>query len=617
MIRLKKLVAYGALPDGSPIESPIEFGSKLTVITGPSDTGKTSIYNCLDYVLGKEWKKKENPPFGKANGYNRIGLVFETQYGEISISRLVGKNFCDVVSSNEEIPSGRYWIKRDKNKDRPTLTWLFGKLVGIDSNTLFPKNKDGGADRFSWREYKNFIMVSESKTESGDSIFLREKTKSTTYVLSHLLKFLYDTDLSKFVSDGDSPAVKKAKKEAVALFVTGKEGYVQKKIESLQQQLAGLGIDGTMDASTADSLNAMIDELNGKVAAYAEESSLLMDQIAEAKANLNELLLAQASYVSLRSDLEADIRRLGFVVDGRKHVAEPNAHVLCPICSGEIHVESTKNLVSSARAELRKAIASLNELSESESDVEALIQECKQNVASLEAQMEQKRRVIEEEIKPKIKKYTALLQNFEHYSLIQGQLNELRQMETDYAAQVQAEEAQESEDSKDSYDPKRLFPDDFKDQMARIFRDIITLTGYPEINSVEFDMSAFDIVLNENRKEYGYGKGMKAFINSLMILTLRKYALEVESQHIPGFYFIDSPVHDLTLPKNWTGTENDIRKMLFKYLNDLEETDQLIVIENSTDDELDTIDESRADTIIHRFTKDDLQGKYGFLVRFK
>ena len=48
-MKLKKLTVSGE----NKSDSIIEFGSKLTIIAGPSETGKSTIYRCLDYIFSK------------------------------------------------------------------------------------------------------------------------------------------------------------------------------------------------------------------------------------------------------------------------------------------------------------------------------------------------------------------------------------------------------------------------------------------------------------------------------------------------------------------------------------------------------------------------------------
>lgn len=57
-IRLKYILATGE----NVKESKIDFGNKLTIIAGPSNTGKTCIFKCIDYILGAK-NETNNYPF--------------------------------------------------------------------------------------------------------------------------------------------------------------------------------------------------------------------------------------------------------------------------------------------------------------------------------------------------------------------------------------------------------------------------------------------------------------------------------------------------------------------------------------------------------------------------
>ena len=48
MFSIKKLTVSGP----NKRDSEIVFGNRLTIIQGPSNTGKTMILNCIEYVLG-------------------------------------------------------------------------------------------------------------------------------------------------------------------------------------------------------------------------------------------------------------------------------------------------------------------------------------------------------------------------------------------------------------------------------------------------------------------------------------------------------------------------------------------------------------------------------------
>src|SRR3954462_2571840 len=49
----------------------IDFGPRLTLITGKSDTGKTHIVECLDFALGAESPPKKIP---ERKGYDLVAI---------------------------------------------------------------------------------------------------------------------------------------------------------------------------------------------------------------------------------------------------------------------------------------------------------------------------------------------------------------------------------------------------------------------------------------------------------------------------------------------------------------------------------------------------------------
>lgn len=63
-------------------ESIIELSDGLNIIYGPSNTGKTYIVKCIDYMFGSD---KE--PIDTSAGYKNIVIVVKTPYGTITMNR--------------------------------------------------------------------------------------------------------------------------------------------------------------------------------------------------------------------------------------------------------------------------------------------------------------------------------------------------------------------------------------------------------------------------------------------------------------------------------------------------------------------------------------------------
>ena len=108
-IKLKKLTVSG----DNVKTSTIEFGEKLTIIAGPSNTGKTYIYKCINYVLGAK-NTQENLPFDVTEGYDTIKLNISTNNGELELTRKINSEATIIDSRIHNIESGEYLITEKK-----------------------------------------------------------------------------------------------------------------------------------------------------------------------------------------------------------------------------------------------------------------------------------------------------------------------------------------------------------------------------------------------------------------------------------------------------------------------------------------------------------------------
>ena len=97
-------------------------------------------------------------------------------------------------------------------------------------------------------------------------------------------------------------------------------------------------------------------------------------------------------------------------------------------------------------------------------------------------------------------------------------------------------------------------------------------------------------------------------MNSALIFALREYLDEVAEIN-PHFYFIDSPLHGLDLDNDITA-EEDIRKGFFDYITENYGEDQIIIIENTKNHELPSINENDENVKVIRFGRN---GRNGFL----
>ena len=63
----------------------------MNIIYGPSNTGKTYIVKCIDYMFGSD---KE--PIDISTGYEVIEIIVRTEHGKLIMSRKIGENKINV-----------------------------------------------------------------------------------------------------------------------------------------------------------------------------------------------------------------------------------------------------------------------------------------------------------------------------------------------------------------------------------------------------------------------------------------------------------------------------------------------------------------------------------------
>lgn len=90
---IKRIIARSA----SEEDAIVEFTSGLNIIQGRSDTGKSCVLKCMEFVFGGNYDKLKNP-FKKSSGYDSASVVIGTeQYGDVILSRKVGSGQVEVV----------------------------------------------------------------------------------------------------------------------------------------------------------------------------------------------------------------------------------------------------------------------------------------------------------------------------------------------------------------------------------------------------------------------------------------------------------------------------------------------------------------------------------------
>lgn len=149
-------------------DASITFGKGLTIIQGRSDSGKTCVANCIDFIFGGSVDK----PFKDTAKYDGVTMIVASNDSdeEVIFHRTVGKNQVEVSSEIAGIESGTYDVNYRKGAKNPPLNEVWLKLIGIQSEVMIVANARFETKRLTWRNLLRVLYLDEGRVDDIGSI---------------------------------------------------------------------------------------------------------------------------------------------------------------------------------------------------------------------------------------------------------------------------------------------------------------------------------------------------------------------------------------------------------------------------------------------------------------
>ncbi|HPX33225.1 MAG TPA: hypothetical protein PLT36_06960 [Erysipelotrichaceae bacterium] len=581
----------------------MEFGNKLTVIAGPSDTGKTCVYKCIDYIFGGN-NDEDNLPFDENEGYTTVSLELETHKGTITLTR-IQKESTTVVSSNiEGISSGEYGIKASK-KNPNTMNELFLKLMDAPLDLKLPSNDKGKTAAFTWRTIKQAFIVDEGRADSKKSILLAQNNEPL--YLASMIYMMTSNTLEEYKGDPKKELIKKTRKETLLNYIQGQRENLLKKKKDFEEKLKNLPEGKTLEDLVGE-LNNSIEELTKQIDDLSSQHQSLINELIPIRDRLTKNQTLITRYEKLSSQYATDINRLTFIVDNEDLIKNRTKKTKCPYCDSDIVPHNQESFIQASQAELVKAVTNSNELEETRVQIQDQIDDDQALINDYNERISQINLKIKNELIPQRKALTTKLQSYKDYMAIEGSLAYMDESDKELSDDYAKYEA-EPDIAYTPFKGRPLFHNLLVNEIPTYAREILTEIGYAPINSVDFPKNNLDLLVNEKRKS-ARGKGYKAFTNTVLLLAFRKY-LNTHSEKCFHFYMFDSPLKGLNLPEGQLLTEN-IRAGFFNYLVNNTFNDQVIIFENTDKSELPQI-QINNDIKVYNFSGVENINRYGFL----
>lgn len=581
----------------------VEFSPGLTVITGPSNTGKTCIIRCINYIFGNE-----KPPFSEKTGYSKVTMNVKTANGSLRFERLLGENKITVYSSDPRIEGGKYNAKQGTK----IISSIWLKLIGIEDEHQIISSEDFKTQRLTWRTFLHTLMIDEHEIDREESIVFPKggarRAMGRTAFLSSLLFLIYGKDFSEFDTK-ESKKERTIRKAAV-------EKYINEKLSSLSTQKQYVtdnlkifdGIDVEYEIKLLiNSLSDTEEKLSGAM----ERSKSLLDEIFNKEERFAECNLLSSRYQSLRSQYTSDIKRLSFIVEGESAMRKIPFDAKCPFCNGHLPDNQQKSYVEAASAELKRIISQLSGLSESEEELIRQKNDLKQELTVLNTEKSSIEQLINLELKPRAKELNDSINSYRSYIQLQNELDLIQRLASNWSTDLNNLQNEEESDIK--FKPLDHFGNEFWHTMSTYLMEILEECNYSPLVSARLSKDSFDIEVNGNSKAINQGKGYCAFFNSVVVLAYRKFMAN-KAVYNPGFFVIDTPLLGFDEGSK-SETPISLQKSLFQYFINHQSEGQLIVIENSNTAPKLNYSNTGAKEIV--FTKGMTEGRYGFLYGVK
>ena len=608
MYYIKKFLISSQNEDGGKVISKLDLDPGLNIVYGPSNTGKTLILDCVDFMLGGEARRLYKP----ALRIMSVTMYFDVDGAEVSMYRELDetkKNDIVVVSKAPGIDTGTYTVGA-KTKDKDTISSLWLKLMGIDQEVKIIKQiEDSMEQTLTVRTFYHFFVINENRI-SGENSILKPGSQTFTKnipvpTITSLIYLAKELNYISPVETQKTPSkIIKVKRATAKDIVDGSVNAIR------EREATGVQDD---DPRTAAEIQTEINEILEQISAAEDSLKQTTDRdqkvtkrLIEISSEIAECTILKNRYDALRTQYESDMRRLTFIAEADLHKDKIPKLDHCPFCNGELPKEKTQSCLDAAIAEADKIElrikdlqyadeALTNELSRLQTQKQALLREQQQVQAAIRGEL----RPQVEELRDKLVVYTAALEKAKAKEMIR------------YFTEVlndQLLRIHEEDEFSTDFDVRGKIREVLQAPLERLLTEILEKCNYDNYNGSRFDEDMVDVVVNGSEK-LSQGQGFRAFLNTVMALAVQEMLNEF-NLHMPHLLVMDSPILSLKEREEDVGTEvtsDSMRGGLFQYMIDHEENRQTIILEN----EIPPLDYSNA-RIIH-FTRKDSVGRFGLI----
>ena len=585
----------------------IKLSDGFNVIFGASNTGKTYISQCIDFVFGRSDKPKNIP---EARAYDTVHVVLHNRNNNDVIKLLRSLHGGEIsVRINDEEVKTLNSTHSDRNSDNISSFLL--KLCGLLGKRL-TVNANGKTRSLSFRDLSHLAIINEEEIiKSNSPIHSRSYTDNT--VRQSVFRLLISGIDDSSVVERKEAKIRKAEARGKGEILENIESDILKKISGVTSKESKDELEKRF-LKLDNALKSISDSLRLEREAHSSvenDRKQIWTRLQQVESRQEVLVQLRERFYLLASQYKSDLERLDSIAEVGQRLEELNEE-RCPVCGALAENHSIEHsdrelspeiISASAVAETQKVQLLLSGLSDTITETQEEAESLETERIDLEASLKEITQILQNEYQPRI---SAVLEHYQHVLdervHVKEALDYHEQLERIDRLRADSETPPPLSDSTIITKVSSVLAEPFCLEVERLLEE----WQLPEAGRVTFSEDSQDIVIAERERNVD-GKGVRAITHAAFSLAINNYCVE---QELPtsSLVILDSPLVVYRKPDE--GEQNfspDVKTNFYRQLALSSKNRQVIVLEN--DDPPKDLDDTV--NVIH-FTRSD-HGRYGFI----
>ena len=556
----------------------------LNVISGASDTGKSYLVHCLNFMTGAKDPPK---PIPESKGYETLWLEITTWAGDtFTLERsLRGKDFrlysggIDALDNETEAEVLKEARSTAKNR---SISQFFLELIG-SKNLQLRTNAEGKLKSGSFRDFVHLSIINEERIYTeGSPVRATGQFVLKTSEESFFKYLLTGTDDSSVITgedEGETEGHRQARIEAIEDVIESTEESLNELVETPEEVSAQLARLRTAISQSTTAIAMDRDRLRQEQIRRRE----LWDDIEASSARTEVLGRLINRFSLLDRHYESDMKRLNAMAEVGEYLSQmPSTD--CPMCGTENPWDGNEDIGQMQRAcaiEVQRIQMFRDDLNSTVADIRLQIDTVERGLIRSKRSYDLISEEIEQELVPAqevTNEELTLLMNtqvrLEQAAVLADQVKRLRD---------------QLEEIRNSAPKNHRRPSEAETQVAastsetnefcKVVEKLLGEWKFPDAGRVTFSETKQDLVIN-GKDRASHGKGIRALSYSAFVIGLQRFCRKKKRSH-PGVVVLDSPLVAYREPDSQkavktAGVKDNFYRSLAKPTRDT----QIIIFEN-------------------------------------